>query len=316
MNCPTCNSADINVSAVPEAKKGESASLAVCQICGRRWMVPVADGETAAETAAPAAPLAFEDEPPPVPQPAYQPEKPQIHVNSIADTVEGRILPKRSAVKLLTTSAMFAALAFAVTYFIKLFNIPLVIYPPYSNFINFDAKDVIIAVCGFVLGPIYAVAVAFVVAFVEMVTISTTQIWGMLGNALSSAVFAGTAAFIYKKMRTVTGAAMGLIAAVMLTTDFMLLWNWLIVPIYLPQIPRSDVAKALMPFFLPFNLIKYGLNAGLALLIYKPVVSALRASKLIPTGDYNRSLKSTLFAVLIALASIAICVGAILFLKS
>ena len=36
----------------------------------------------------------------------------------------------------------------------------------------------------------------------------------------------------------------------------------------------------LMTVFLPFNLVKGGINAGLTLLLYKPVVNALRAAGL------------------------------------
>ncbi len=43
----------------------------------------------------------------------------------------------------------------------------------------------------------------------------------------------------------------------------------------------------LIPAFLPFNLIKTGLNATLTLIIYKPLVKALRAASLLPaTEDY------------------------------
>ena len=59
----------------------------------------------------------------------------------------------------------------------------------------------------------------------------------------------------------------------------MLLWNYIITPFYM-GVPRATVAGMLMTVFLPFNLIKGGINAGLTLLLYKPVVNALRKAHL------------------------------------
>ena len=54
-----------------------------------------------------------------------------------------------------------------------------------------------------------------------------------------------------------------------------LLWNYLIAPIYMGY-PREAVAELLVPAFLPFNLLKAGLNAGFTFLLYKPIITALR----------------------------------------
>ena len=40
--------------------------------------------------------------------------------------------------------------------------------------------------------------------------------------------------------------------------------------------PREAVAELLVPAFLPFNLLKAGLNAGFTFLLYKPIITALR----------------------------------------
>ena len=58
----------------------------------------------------------------------------------------------------------------------------------------------------------------------------------------------------------------------------------------------------LIPIFLPFNLIKGGINAALTMLLYKPVVSALRKAKLVESssggsGKGKISVGFTLFAL-------------------
>ena len=60
----------------------------------------------------------------------------------------------------------------------------------------------------------------------------------------------------------------------------MLLWNWLITPLY-QGAPREAVVKLLIPVFLPFNSLKAGLNSALILGLYKPVVQALRHAGLV-----------------------------------
>ena len=60
----------------------------------------------------------------------------------------------------------------------------------------------------------------------------------------------------------------------------MLLWNYLITPVYMGY-PREAVAELLIPVFLPFNLMKGGLNAAFAMILYKPVVTAFRYAHLL-----------------------------------
>ena len=79
----------------------------------------------------------------------------------------------------------------------------------------------------------------------------------------------------------------------------MLLWNYIITPFYM-GVPRETVAGMLMSVFLPFNLVKGGINAALTLLLYKPVVGALRKAGLAEPssgGKGSFSLGFTLFAL-------------------
>jgi len=70
-----------------------------------------------------------------------------------------------------------------------------------------------------------------------------------------------------------------MVAGTLLMTLVMVLWNYLITPIYMGY-PRDAVVKLLLPAFVPFNLLKGGINTALTLLIYKPLVTTLRKSNL------------------------------------
>lgn len=179
----------------------------------------------------------------------------------------------RTNVKKLVLMAMLAAIAFMM---VSLIRIPVVL------FLSYEPKDVIITVGGFLLGPMAAVIISAVVALVEMVTISTTGPIGCIMNMLSSICFACMAAAIYKKHRTMKGAVVGLIIGSVTTVVVMLLWNWLITPLYM-GVSRQDVQALLIPAFLPFNALKVGFNTALTLALYKPLSNALRKTGLIDT---------------------------------
>ena len=171
--------------------------------------------------------------------------------------------------KTIASIAMLSALAFLAR---LIFKIPV-------SFLTFDIKDSIIALGGMIFGPVSGVVIALLVSLIEMI-ISETGPIGFVMNFVSSAAFAGTAALIYKFKRTFNGAIIGLFSAVGTTTAVMLLMNLLLTPIY-QNVPVNVVIGMLPTLFLPFNFAKTLLNAAIVMLIYKPVVVALRKARII-----------------------------------
>lgn len=201
--------------------------------------------------------------------------------------------------KFLVTVAMLCAVAFLA----KLISnvIPIRV----SGFLEFDLKDVIIVISGFVCGPLSAVAISVIVSLIEMFSISTTGPIGMIMNILSTCSFACVAAVLYKNDRSMKGAVVSLISGVLVMTVVMLLWNYLITPLYM-GVPRDVVVSMLLPVFLPFNLVKGGINASLALLLYKPIVTALHKARLIaasPTSSKGSVKWGLILVSLLLLAS-------------
>ena len=180
----------------------------------------------------------------------------------------------RMDTKKLATLAMLTALAYVVMYLSKLM-------PSVNGFLDFDFKDVVLCIGGFVYGPIAALMMIVIVCVLEMVTVSHTDIIGCIMNIVATASFVCTACAIYKRKHTMKGAIAGLASAVVVLVVVMLAWNYFLTPIY-QRIPREAVAAMLPTVFLPFNAVKGGLNMTVTLLIYKPVVDALRRAKLIP----------------------------------
>ena len=108
-----------------------------------------------------------------------------------------------------------------------------------------------------------------------MLTISENGVLGWMMNVISSCSFACTAALVYQRRPGRSGAALGFLCGWGCMIPVMLLWNYLAAPIYMGG-AREGVAELLLPAFLPFNLVKGGLNAALALALYRPAVRCIR----------------------------------------
>lgn len=172
---------------------------------------------------------------------------------------------------------MLSAIAFITVVVIRI---------PIVSFLKYEAKDIIIMLGGFILGPLAAVTISLIVSFIEMITISTTGYIGFIMNVLSTCCFVCPAAILYKKKRTIPSVIIGLIIGIVLATAAMIAWNYLLTPIYM-KLPREAVADMLVPVFLPFNLFKNGINAVLSLLLIIPIFLGLKKAHLLEQMQTN-----------------------------
>ena len=208
--------------------------------------------------------------------------------------------------KKVTTLAMLSAMAFVLAAFAR---VPVVL------FLRYDPKDVIMVIGGFIYGPMAAFMIIVVVSTVQMFTVSATGVWGLLMNVITSSAFCCTAAYIYKRNHTMKGAVYGLAAGFFAATAAAMLWNYLVAPIYM-GVTRAQVVGLLLPAFLPFNIIKNGLNAGLTILLYKRIKVILQTTNLLPPPTAQHSpAKLNIGLLLIAIFVIVTCVLWVLTLR-
>ena len=205
-----------------------------------------------------------------------------------------------SATKKLVVSAMFCAMAY-VAMFVFRFKV---------SFLTFDFKDVFISILSLLYGPAYGVMSAAVVALLELVTVSDTGWYGLVMNFLSSGTFALAIGLIYKYKRTFYGAILAVVTGVVSMVTVMMLANLFITPFYMGAV-RTAVINLIPSLLLPFNLCKGVMNAAVMLLLYKPVVSLLRKTKLVKTGNsqYGADMKTVLlmiFSVLFIILSLIV----------
>jgi riboflavin transporter FmnP len=212
---------------------------------------------------------------------------------------------KKFDTKSLVGIAIFSALAYVVAYVCN-------IIPPVAGFLSLDVKDAVIAMASFVFGPIAAVVISFIAAFIEFVSFSVTGWYGFVMNFASSAVFSLTASLIYRSRKTLNLALIGFLSAVALTTGVMLLLNIFVTPFYLVQymgmpmtVATATVRELLAKVLLPFNFAKSLLNSACAMLLYKPLTEALRRAHLIEGGKKIAFNKNTLIILVVGVAALA-----------
>jgi riboflavin transporter FmnP len=216
------------------------------------------------------------------------------------------VIHMKLSTKKMCVLAMFAAISFIVanTLYISIF--------PAAPFLKYEPKDVIITIAGFLYGPLASLLISVVVSLPEMLISGSGPIGGVM-DILSTCSFACVAALLYKRRHTLAGAVSGLALGSVLMVIAMLLWNWLISPLYM-GVERAVIESMLLPIFLPFNLLKTGLNSALVLFLYKPVVTALRKAGLVEAPTKNKG-TSRLGIYLFAAVLLITCVLLILVIK-
>ncbi len=213
----------------------------------------------------------------------------------------------RYGTKTLTAMAMLTALAYAVMAVCK-------VIPKVGGFLSLDAIDAVIGVGGFLFGPVAAVLMIVVEAFIEAITLSTTGWYGFLMNVLSTTLLICPAVWLYRRRGGTSGAVIGLTVGVLFRLLGMIVFNYFITPWYF-QMPRAAVVD-MMPMIAVFNLVKGVLNAALLMAIYPPASAALRkiglAAPSATEGERRRFNYAPLAVSAVVLVAAILCVWAML----
>ena len=220
-------------------------------------------------------------------------------------------MKKNSLIKKMAIVAMFAAMSYVITVVAHYLHLTIV---PSVPFLTYDPKDIIICIAGFVLGPFAALGVSVVVSFLEKITISQTGIYGCIMNIISTSAFVIPAALIYKSKKSLKGALLSLVVGFVSAVIVMTLWNIIITPIYMGIDRTLLIDKFLLPIVI-FNMVKTIVNISLVLLLYKPVITALRAIRLIEKKENSSNSKTTLTMLLIGGVLLVVSIGIWLLLK-
>lgn len=178
----------------------------------------------------------------------------------------------------ITTLGLLTALAYAAMAACK-------VIPAIGGFLSFDLKDTVMAIGGFLFGPVAALCMAVIVPLIEFVTVSDTGWYGLIMNIIATSLFVLPAVILYRRKHDTKHAVIGLTVGGVCLTVGMILWNYIITPLYFGM-PRSAVLD-LMPMIIGFNIVKSVCNAALIMLLYPPVSTALRRAHLVAPSKYS-----------------------------
>lgn len=167
-----------------------------------------------------------------------------------------------SKTKILAGSAVFAALAYVVSFF----EFPIF---PAASFLQLDFSNVFTLLAGFLFGPLPAVAVSAVKELLCFLTKSSTGGVGEIANFLLTVSFIAVPSVAYRYKKGFGWACVYLACGVILQTAMALVVNKFInFPLF--ALP-SSMFDQLWPFIVYFNLIKGAAISAIVLLLYKQV---------------------------------------------
>jgi riboflavin transporter FmnP len=205
---------------------------------------------------------------------------------------------RSNEIKKITVTAMLTSVAFLATLLTSMFKV--------GGFLSMDLKDAVISIIALLYGPLYGIISVLTVSLIEFITISTTGLYGLVMNIVSSGTFAIVCGFVYKYKRNFIGAIFSSIGSVVAVTSLMLIANIFITPLYF-QMPKAAVIDMIPTLLLPFNFFKSTLNASLMLLVYKPFTTVLRKAGLLQEFG-NSSYKFGIKSLVLSIVSIVLIV--------
>ena len=181
------------------------------------------------------------------------------------------------------------------------------------SFLSFELKDAVMTIGAMICGPVYAIVMSLITSLIEFFTISDTGIYGLIMNVIASVAFTLPASLIYKYKRDIAGALIGTVTSVFSMTAVMLIANLIVTPYY-TGMPVGAVASMIPTLLLPFNLTKAMLNAGIVLILYKPISKALKSAKLVSrtnekdAGKVSYNMQTVIAAAANALIVVSVAV--------
>ena len=176
---------------------------------------------------------------------------------------------KHENIRKLTVMAMLVAISVVLVWLI---HFPLF---PAAAFLEYDPADIPILIGTFTFGPLAGILLTISASAVQALTVSAQSgLYGFLMHVISTSLLCVTAGVIYQRRHTRMGAAIALSCGTLAMGVGMMVANHFITPIFM-TVPTSVVDSMLLPVFLPFNLIKAGINSMITFLVYKTVSTHL-----------------------------------------
>lgn len=176
----------------------------------------------------------------------------------------------------LTTLALLCAIAVVI----GLFSFP--IFPPPASFLKMDFADVPSILATIIFGPTAGLSVLFVVSFVQGILLGDNGWIGLFMHFVASGSMLVTYGIICRRRHSLARMSVSAVIGAAVMTSVMIPLNYIFIPILFGA-PIEMINSMVVPFLIPFNLIKSGANSVLAIILYyflRPLINKYFA-------DYN-----------------------------
>jgi riboflavin transporter FmnP len=170
----------------------------------------------------------------------------------------------------LTTMGVLAGLSVALVFLIR--------FPifPQVPFLEYEPADIPILIATFAFGPLAGLIVTVIASVVQGFTVSAhSGIYGILMHIISASTYVFTAGIIYRAKHSRLGAGIALVCGVLVSAAVMIPANLVVTPIFM-GVHVDAVKEILVPFIIPFNLIKSGANGAIVFFLYKPISKLIK----------------------------------------
>ena len=142
---------------------------------------------------------------------------------------------------------------------------------PAASFLEYDPADIPVLLTACLYGPVAGVVITAIVSVIQGLTVSASGgVIGILMHFIATSCFCVAASLPFYKQRTTKSLCFGLILGTLAMTAAMVVSNLIFTPIY-TKMPVAQIAAMIPTIFLPFNLLKAGINAICTFLLFKPL---------------------------------------------
>ncbi|TCO78957.1 ECF transporter S component [Marinisporobacter balticus] len=147
---------------------------------------------------------------------------------------------------------------------------------PAAPFLEYEPGDVPALVGAFLFGPGAGFMITAIVSIIQGFTVSAGSGWiGALMHIIATGIMVVVASNIYKRMHTLKGSIIGLIAGSACMTLIMIPLNLVLTTLFL-NVPFDVVKAMIIPAIIPFNLFKTATNSIITIFVYKAVGKVLK----------------------------------------
>ncbi len=141
---------------------------------------------------------------------------------------------------------------------------------PAAPYLEYEPADMPVMLASFLYGPWWGLGATVVMCALQALTVSAgSGVIGFFMHVFATGSFVIAAGLFYRRRPGPRRAALALTLGAALAVALMIPLNLIFTPLY--GVPLEAVKSMIWPITVPFNLIKFGANAILTYVLYRPL---------------------------------------------